>query len=66
MRVWDGLTAATLPILTMSPFRLINKGVKAWHIAMTPKTFVSKQWRASSRSTSKAGSVQFLPLNSMH
>ena len=50
------------PMLMMRPLEAMRSGMKNCVIAITPKTFVSKQSRASSRGTSRAGMVQLRPL----
>ena len=54
--------AATEPMLRIRPLEAIRKGVKDCVMAITAKRLVSKQPRASSRSTSRAGMVQLRPL----
>jgi len=54
--------AATEPILMISPLAAMSWGMKACVTATTAMKLVSKHARASSRSTSRAGRVRFLPL----
>lgn len=54
---YDKRTPASDPSWIIVPCDFIRRGTKALHIIMTPKKFVSKVWRASSRSTSSAGTV---------
>lgn len=50
-------------MLRMRPLEAMRKGMKDWVRAMMAKRLVSKQARASSRSTSRAGRVQLRPLS---
>lgn len=48
---------AKLPICTIHPLDSIRNCEKAWHMRMTPSTFVSNTCCTSSTLTSSAGTV---------
>ena len=51
------MTAAKLPIWMIVPLEATRRGLKAWHMTMTAKTFVAKVSSTSEMSISRAGMV---------